>query len=80
MTRFPYDPQKVVDMITVKLGDAIQRTVPNLNLMTNVEYNFTNETNYTLVLSILDSQGNIFIPEVTVSVTDNELNVKYKTL
>ncbi len=78
-TRFPYDPQKVVSMINDKLGEAIKRVVPEFNLVTTVDYELQDENNYKLVLGVLDEGGNPFIPEVTVNVIDNELNVKYKT-
>lgn len=78
-TRFPYEPQKVVNMINEQLGGAIKRVIPERNLVITVNYEFQDENNYKLILGVVDENGNPFIPEVNVDVIDNELNIKYKT-
>lgn len=79
-TRFPTDPQAVVDMINEKLGNAIKRNVPELELNVSTQYTFVDQNNYSLTLSVLYSDGTPFIPDTLVTVDENNISVKYKTL
>ena len=80
VTKYPYEPQKVIDEVNEKLGGALRRSLPDMNLTLTTTYEFVTETTYSLILKITDGSGNIIIPDVSVSVINNELTVKYSTM
>ena len=77
-TRYPDDPQKVVDHVMRVLGDAISRVVPEIPLTPNVSFKMLDANNYTLIVNITDPAGNSFIPDGMVEVNNNEIKISFK--